>query len=315
MKNLSIKTLRTWIIISGSLFTLLVFYIFYLLIEKPTSNYEHNSTQEKGQNVSVSTNNDSNEIIPIIEKIRKDEHLSIDHKKIKAIDIEIKRPSIDESRFHSTFGKKVVFIYFSHNRESFLPYFPKGTRPELAYHSKINISLIGDRLGRSLRLNGIGSNVSDQDILTLLDQKDLKYSQSYAMSRTLVETELGSNSNIELIFDIHRNSLPKEYTTLHVGGIEYAQLSFVVGSSHPNFQENLSFTNNLHTLINANYPGLSRGVIVKNNNQGNGVYNQDLSPHSVIIEIGGVENQLEELFRTSDILGYMISEYYWENFH
>lgn len=38
-------------------------------------------------------------------------------------------PIIDKNKFHSTFGRKVVFIYSSHNRESFLPYFKRAQHP------------------------------------------------------------------------------------------------------------------------------------------------------------------------------------------
>ncbi|PGT76869.1 hypothetical protein COD11_25435 [Bacillus sp. AFS040349] len=55
--------------------------------------------------------------------------------------------------------------------------------------------------------------------------------------------------------------------------------------------------------------------MIKSSEQGNGVYNQDLSPNSVIIEIGGVENRIDELYRTADLLGNVISEYYWQTVH
>ncbi|GAJ41448.1 putative stage II sporulation protein [Parageobacillus caldoxylosilyticus NBRC 107762] len=57
---------------------------------------------------------------------------------------------------------------------------------------------------------------------------------------------------------------------------------------------------------------MSRGIIEKDSHSGNGVYNQDLSPNSVIIEIGGIENTMDELYRTADALGEVLSQYYWD---
>ncbi|WP_191092992.1 stage II sporulation protein P, partial [Bacillus sp. BNPI-92] len=56
--------------------------------------------------------------------------------------------------------------------------------------------------------------------------------------------------------------------------------------------------------------GISRGIFVKDRREGNGVYNQDLSPHAMLVEIGGVDNNLDELNRTVDILAEAINDYY-----
>ncbi|MBD8071288.1 stage II sporulation protein P [Bacillus sp. PS06] len=67
----------------------------------------------------------------------------------------------------------------------------------------------------------------------------------------------------------------------------------------------------MNEAIEEKYYGLSRGIFEKGKNQGNGVYNQDLSSNSIIIEIGGVDNTMEELERTTEALAEVISEYYW----
>ncbi|WP_246943729.1 stage II sporulation protein P [Bacillus pinisoli] len=255
------------------------------------------------------------EVTPTLDALIKDKNLTVDKDGVESIKQSIKSPVIDESKFHSTFGRKVVLIYFSHNRESFLPYFPKGTTPNEAYHSKVNISLVGERLQQSLKRQGIWSQVDEQDIFNLLTERNLHFKHSYVMSREIVLNERKVNKHVDLYFDLHRDSLPWEYTTTTINNNNFAKLLFVVGSGHENYQENLTFANSLHTLVNKDFPGLSKGVIVKDSTQGNGVYNQDLSPNSVIIEIGGVENSFEELFRTADVLGYIIGNYYWDNFH
>jgi stage II sporulation protein P len=332
VNNPSMKNLKRLLVTSILLFVGLLIYISYLMIQEPnesstelkesyrSGNFNGESNTEERQNKDSTKPNsekiDSIELIPKNEALQKDEKLDINLKKIElSLEKKSKVPFIDKSNFHSTFGRRVVFIYFSHNRESFLPYFKNGTIPEMAYHSQFNVTLIGERLGRALKLNGVSNSVSDVDIINMLNERNLDFNSSYRMSRELVVGEQNVNRNIEMYFDIHRDSLPRKYTTTSLNGESYAKISFVIGSAHPNYQENLNFTNTLNELIEENYPGLSRGIIIKDQSQGNGVYNQDLSPNRVIIEIGGVENSFEELYRTADILGYAISKYYWENVH
>ncbi|NEU65245.1 stage II sporulation protein P, partial [Paenibacillus sp. ALJ109b] len=42
-------------------------------------------------------------------------------------------------------------------------------------------------------------------------------------------------------------------------------------------------------------------------------YNQTLSPNSILIEIGGIDNTAAELERTSKVLADMIAEVYWDD--
>ncbi|WP_142919196.1 stage II sporulation protein P [Peribacillus saganii] len=234
---------------------------------------------------------------------------SLKHKEIMDLENRLKEPNINMKSPKKNVGNKEVFIYFSHNRESFLPYFSNATKPEMAYHSTFNVSLVGDRLGKALKQYGIRNKVSDADIITMLNEMNLNFGHSYDMSRQLVLEEKKKNHHAEIFFDIHRDALRKGNTTAVINGKAYAQILFVVGTGHPTYQANLDFANNLHRLLDANYPGLSKGVIIKDNTQGNGVYNQDLSPKSVIIEIGGVDNKLGELYRTADALAHMVSQF------
>ena len=46
--------------------------------------------------------------------------------------------------------------------------------------------------------------------------------------------------------------------------------------------------------LNELYAGLSKGVFRKSRAMGNGEYDQSLSPNSLLIEIGGVDNTFAE---------------------
>ncbi|QQK74505.1 stage II sporulation protein P [Salicibibacter cibarius] len=57
---------------------------------------------------------------------------------------------------------------------------------------------------------------------------------------------------------------------------------------------------------------LSRGVMTSGGAGVDGVYNQDLSPNSMTIEFGGVDNTFEEVYRSADAVAEVIQEYIYE---
>ena len=77
-------------------------------------------------------------------------------------------------------------------------------------------------------------------------------------------------------------------------------------------KKNTILAKNLHKALEKKYPGLSRGVVSKDKSEGNGVYNQDLSPRAILLEVGGVDNNMTELHNAIDAFADVFSEYYWQ---
>ncbi|MBM4762353.1 stage II sporulation protein P [Bacillus sp. B15-48] len=213
---------------------------------------------------------------------------------------------------NSTGDQKVVYLYFSHNRESFLPYLEGVTNPDHAYHSQVNVTNIGDRLKESLVAKGIGTTVDKTDIMGQLNEKGLRFSQAYQESRGVVQEAMTGSRDLTYFIDIHRDSRRKKDTTITIDGESYAKLAFVIGGNNQNYEKNLKFASELHHLLEENYKGLSRGIIENKGAGMNGVYNQDLSQNVLLVEFGGVDNTFEELYRSADALADVFSEYYWQ---
>lgn len=212
----------------------------------------------------------------------------------------------------TTGDRQVVYVYFSHNRESYLPYLKGVTDPDLAYHSQINVTKIGDQLKTSLKERGIGSFIDKTDIQASLNKKGWKFAKSYEESRSVVQTAMASNRDLHYFIDIHRDSQRKDKTTVAINGKSYAKVAFIIGGKNPNYEKNAKLATELHNLLDKKYKGLSRGVIVKNAAGSNSIYNQNLSPNAILIEFGGVDNTFEELNRSADALADVFSEYYWQ---
>lgn len=207
-------------------------------------------------------------------------------------------------------SKKVVFLYNSHNRESFLPHLPKETIADHAYHREVNITKVSKYLANRLEEKGIGTSVDETDIMNILHEKGWSYWQSYQASRPVVEAAMKQQKDLQYIFDIHRDSLPYKKTTKEINGTPYARMLFVIGAENKKYEKNLALATTLHYLIEDKYPGLSKGVVTKEGPNSNGVYNQDLLENSLLIEVGGYENKLEELYRTMDVFADVFYSHY-----
>ena len=206
-----------------------------------------------------------------------------------------------------------VFIYNTHNREAFLPHLPDVDDSNLAHHGEINITKVSERMKEDLAKKGIGAIVDDTDIIgeVLLD-RGWEYWKSYDASREVVAEAFSQHGDLKYAFDIHRDSMPRDVTTKEVNGEIYARIMFVIGQDNPSFQKNFELAESLHNKLEEKYPGLSRGVVPQGGANNNGVYNQDLSENLLVLEIGGVDNTLEETYRTVQALVDVFSDHYWE---
>lgn len=208
----------------------------------------------------------------------------------------------------TTGNRKAVYVYFTHNRESYLPYLQGVTNPNLAYHSQINVTKIGDQLKTSLEDRGIGTFVDKTDVMG-----KVKMGRTYQESGQVVQAAMTSNRDLHYFIDIHRDARRKDQTTIDIKGQAYAKLAFVIGGKNPNYEKNLKLATELHNLLNKKYGnGLSRGIIKKQDPGSNGVYNQNLSDNAILIEFGGVDNTFEELNRSAEALADVFSDNFWQ---
>jgi stage II sporulation protein P len=207
----------------------------------------------------------------------------------------------------TTGDSKVVFIYHSHNRESWYPVLTDKSKDPNS--STKNITLVGKRLAQKLEEEGIGAQHSNTDYPTAI--QNYRWELSYKYSMKTVKEALASNKDLKFIFDIHRDSQKRKYTTIDINGKSYAQVYFIIGHKNPNWEQNEAFATKIHEALDKKYPGISRGIWGKTAASGNAEYNQSLAADSVLIEVGGVDNTLEESYRTADALAEVISEIYW----
>ncbi|UOQ45479.1 stage II sporulation protein P [Halobacillus salinarum] len=215
--------------------------------------------------------------------------------------------SSSSSWFQSSLADKKnthFYIYHTHSSESFLPELDE-TDPAKAFDENSNIIKVGDYLASYLEKENFEVFHDETNFMDIAIKKDKSFQELYGLSRKnltnfLDNTELNKENIIFL--DIHRNSLDKETTTSTMNGKTSAKITFVVSKLSYYYEDNHRLAKNLNDKINDQYPGLSRIITKEKAITEAGAYNQDLSPNTLLINIGGAENTLKEEKRTVNIL-------------
>lgn len=208
-------------------------------------------------------------------------------------------------------NKNIVMIYHSHPQESFNPVLGTNSDNPSSAEGMKNVGLVGEALAKELERKGVAALHSYENYAAKVS--NYSYNYSYKYSRETVKQAMAENGKLQYFIDIHRDSQRHDKTTTTIDGLNYAQVYFIIGHGNENWRENERFASSIHDRLEQAYPGISRGIWGKTSSQGNGEYNQSLSPNSVLIEIGGIDNSEEELVRTAKLLAGILADLYWES--
>ncbi len=195
-----------------------------------------------------------------------------------------------------------ILLYYTHSEEAYHPVVEKSLGIKAVnYHPSKNIMDASALITQHFQLNGATVDVLHYDNMKQLKATGHKMHQAYTAIRPVLVKQLALK-DYDVVLDLHRDSLKRNQTTITSNGISYARLSFVVGAENPNYKLNQAFAEAVSAKVNQMMPTISRGVIPKSGDNVDGVYNQDLSSHSLLVELGGIENTEEEINRTIAIL-------------
>ncbi len=195
-----------------------------------------------------------------------------------------------------------IYIYNTHQTEEYKP------TSYLEYSVNPNVLMASYILEEQLSKKGHVVLVEEESVSKLRTTLGLNYAGSYKVTRSMMENAKKNNPTLKYYIDLHRDSLTRDKTTLTVDGKSYAKILFIVGLENSNYQENLDFTNKISDLLNQKVKWLSKGIYKKEGPLVNGVYNQDFSNRVILIELGGNENTIDEVYRSLIVLGEVLDE-------
>lgn len=175
-----------------------------------------------------------------------------------------------------------------------------------------NMVRVGTALCEELEKMGIGV-IHDTQI------HDAKYTGAYDRSRESIERIMQEHPTIQVVIDVHRDAIKQSdgtrvKPTATINGKKAAQIMIIAGcedgkvTSFPSWEENLTFALHLQEIAETEYPGLMRPILFSARK-----YNMDVTPCSVLLEMGSDSNTLEEAEYSGRLigtaLGKLVSEY------
>lgn len=207
-------------------------------------------------------------------------------------------------------AEPTVLIFHTHTSEGFLMAHTGSFYDTAATRSldpDKSIVRVGTELASVLESHGIGV-IHDTAVY------DEQYNGAYARSREPVLTYLEKYPSIKIVLDVHRDAIYSSDTvalkpTAEIGGKKAAQIMIITGAEEgqvtdfPNWEENLKFSLALQNIAETTYEGLMRPIFFCQRK-----YNMDVTPYSLLLEIGSDTNTLEEAVYAGVLFGEVLSK-------
>lgn len=197
----------------------------------------------------------------------------------------------------------IVYLYNTHQLEEY-----KQENQE-SYNVIPNVMMLSYIVREKLNDKGIPTIVEENDVSAFLQANNWSYASSYKVTKLLMEDAKTKNPTLKYFIDLHRDSVSKSISTATINGKNYAKILFIIGLENPNYQENLTVTTTINNMLEEKYPGITRGIYKKEGKGVNGVYNQDFDKNTILFEVGGPENTIEEVLNTADAISTVLAEY------
>jgi len=196
----------------------------------------------------------------------------------------------------------LIYIYNTHQGEEY-------SANNLGEHDIVpTVMLASYRLREELNKRDLNTIVETNQISEVLRTNSWNYAASYQASKLLMTDAKNKNPSLKYYFDLHRDSIPYESSITTYQNKTYAKILFVIGTDHENYQENLALAEKINNTLNNKVPNISRGILKKGGKGVNGIYNQDFSSQTLLFELGGSYNTINEVTNTIAILADSIKE-------
>ena len=197
----------------------------------------------------------------------------------------------------------IIYLYNSHQLENY------SNKDLDIYGITPNVLMASYILREKLNEMGLNTIVEEANMSEILAKNGWNYAYSYRASRSLMEEKILKYSTLKYFIDINRDSISHDYSTVSIDNKSYAKVMFVIGLDHDGWESNYKMANTLNELLNKYYPGISRNIMKKEGANVNGIYNQDFNPNCILIEVGGVDNTIEEVYNTMNVLAFILDKY------
>lgn len=217
----------------------------------------------------------------------------VEEVKLEVFSINDLRRELGLTVVEATQGERgTIALYHTHNAESYVP--TDGTD---SINGRGGIHKVGQAFQKALEKLGVGVDYSEE--LHLPHDRG-----AYRRSRETVLELLSKNP--DAIFDIHRDAAPQGAYAIQLGDQWMTSVQFVVGRQNQNLGINRKYAQSLKKIADDLFPGLVKGIFY-----GKGNYNQDLTPLSVLLEVGAHTNSRPAAERGISLFAEVVDFYFY----
>lgn len=222
---------------------------------------------------------------------------------------------IEESKKNVEFkieknGEPQILIMHTHETETYEPYsrdFYDSSFTCRTTDDAKNMAAVGNAIAQQLEAAGIAviHDVTKHDFPS--------YNNSYDRSRVTVQDILNQYPSIKVVLDIHRDAIERADGTriapvAKINGRQAAQVMIISGCDDgtmdmPDFMQNFRFACALQQQLESDFEGLTRPILFDYRK-----YNQDLTTGSILIEVGGHANSIDEAIYSGELIGKSLAD-------
>lgn len=197
----------------------------------------------------------------------------------------------------------LIYIYNTHDKEEYTTLDYNLNLPDS------NVKTASYILQEQLKLYDINSIVEERSPVEAVIKNNKEYKDTYYYSRNYFKETKEKYPSIKYFIDLHRDGVSKKASTAVIENKNYAKLMFFLGMGHSDSDKNYQLVKSLEEYINNKYSGLLRDTFIRKNDS----YNQDLSPNSFLIEVGGNYNTIDEVYNSTLVLAETLAYYIGNN--
>ncbi|MBE6774891.1 MAG: hypothetical protein E7543_01725 [Ruminococcaceae bacterium] len=227
-------------------------------------------------------------------------------------DINIKKLLGTEAELTVSKNEPSVLIFHTHTTETYeildRDFYAVGHKTRTDDSGK-NMVRVGEEIVKEIERAGY-KVIHDREI------HDSTYNTAYSHSRKSVEAYLKKHPSVRVVLDIHRDAIQRSdgtkiKPTATVEGKKAAQIMIISGCQEeggpiegfPDWKKNLVFAVELQNTLETLFPGITRPLYFSPRK-----YNMDLTPCSLLVEIGSDASTLDEAVYTGRCLGKAVSQ-------
>lgn len=214
-----------------------------------------------------------------------DNLLKVNLQGFKPLELTEKKVSSEQTT-DKRIGSPLVYIYNTHQTEEY------AAGSLATYNITPTVYMASFILKKTLLNYQINAIVEESNLKTDLNNHGWNYNKAYYISEEWLYNAIKKYPTLKYFIDLHRDSVSE---TITINNLTYAKMMFVIGTNHEHYKENEALVLSIYQYLNEHYQGVMKETFYRNNSD----FNQNFNVGDMLIEIGGPDNTIDEIYNST----------------